>query len=350
MKTKVAILSIAHAAVDLACAALFFGFLVGKGPLLWFDSSMNAWLCMVLYNAFAFLMQLPMGILADKLDRNLPFAALGCGLIAIAFMLTARPWLAAIVAGTGNGAFHVGGGIEVLNGSERRAGPLGVFVSPGAIGLYIGTFYAGLLAKYAFAVPLAMMFFGALLLLYHRGYEKTLTKNAEFSVSLPEGGLLPLVSLFLVVVLRAFMGTSDAFSVTGAFSALPPFGARIIPVLCLAAGKAAGGFVSDAIGAKLTGIISLALCAAGLFFPASPYITLAALFLFNMTMPVTLYASARLLKGAKGAAFGLLTAALFLGYVPAFLGARLQLPAFVNGLLAIASLVLLLVGLGKERA
>lgn len=340
MKTRVAILSVTHAAVDLACAALVFGFLSGK----------DAWLCMVLYNAFAFLMQLPMGILADRLDRNLPFAALGCGLVATAFMLTAHPWLAAVVAGLGNGAFHVGGGIEILNSSERKAGALGIFVSPGAIGLYIGTFFADFFKEHAFTAPLAMIVFGALLLFFYRRKESVLTKNAEFSVALPDGGLLPLVSLFLVVVLRAFMGTTSAFSVKDALSVPDPFAAGLIPVLCLAAGKAAGGFISDAIGAKLTGIISLALCAAGLFFPASPYITLAALFLFNMTMPITLYASARLLKGAKGGAFGLLTAALFLGCVPAFLGVWLKAPAYVNGLLALASLGLLLVGLRKEPA
>lgn len=340
MKTKVAILSLTHAAVDLACASLVFGFLFNE----------NAWLCMVLYNAFAFLMQLPMGILADKLDRNLLFAAVGCLLIAVAFMLSSLPWLAAVAAGIGNGAFHIGGGIEVLNGSESKAGALGIFVSPGAIGLYVGTFFADFFAEHAYVIPISMILFSSLQLLCSRIYKNSRPKNAEFSVSLPEGGLLPLVSLFLVVVLRAFMGTTNAFSVKNTFSVLNPFTAGLVPVLCLATGKAAGGFVSDKIGAKLTGSISLLLCAAGLFFPASQYITLAALFLFNMTMPITLYASARLLKNAKGAAFGLLTAALFLGCIPAFLGIWLKPLAYVNGLLAMVSLVLLLIGLRKERA
>lgn len=340
MKIKVILLSLSHALVDLACAALFFGLLRGE----------SVWLSMVLYNAFAFLMQLPMGILADRLDRNMPFAALGCGLVAIAFMLTAHPWLAAVIAGIGNGAFHVGGGIEVLNCSGEKAGPLGVFVSPGAIGLYLGTFYARFLTDHTFIVPLVMLMLGAIILQYSRGSEKRLTHNAEFSVKLPKGGLLPLAALFVVVVLRSFMGTSDAFSAGDALSSLPPVLAGLIPVLLLALGKAAGGFASDAIGPKLTGIISLALCAAALFFPASPYLTLAALFLFNMTMPITLWASARLLKGAKGCAFGLLTAALFIGCVPAFLGFRMSAPDYVNGLLALASLGLLLLGLKKERA
>ncbi|MCR5611266.1 MAG: hypothetical protein K6F68_05475 [Clostridiales bacterium] len=340
MRIKVFLLSVSHAAVDLACAALFFGLLQGEG----------VWLNMVLYNAFAFLMQLPMGILADRLDRNLPFAALGCGLVAIAFMLVSCPWLAAVIAGIGNGAFHVGGGIEVLNSSDGKAGPLGVFVSPGAIGLYLGAFYARFLAEHRFIMPAAVLFLGVVILLYSRRNEEKLTHNAEFSAELPQAGLLPLAALFAVVVLRSFIGTSDAFSPGDALSALPPVLAGLIPVLLLALGKAAGGFVSDAIGPRLTGIISLSLLAAALFFPVSPYLALCALFLFNMTMPITLHASAKLLSRARGTAFGLLTAALFIGCVPAFLGFRMSAPAYVNGLFALASLGLLLLGLKKVRA
>ncbi|MBR3038802.1 MAG: hypothetical protein IKI52_08870, partial [Clostridia bacterium] len=56
---KTALLSLAHAIVDMACAALFFSTLPDA----------HLWLGMVLYNACAFLCQLPMGILADRLDR-----------------------------------------------------------------------------------------------------------------------------------------------------------------------------------------------------------------------------------------------------------------------------------------
>ena len=338
MKTRTALLSLAHAAVDFACAALFFGLLQER----------DVWYSMVLYNAFAFLMQLPMGIIADRLDKNIPFAAMGCGLVAIAFMLTKSPITAAIIAGIGNGAFHVGGGIEILNGSDGKAGPLGVFVSPGAIGLYLGTFYADLLSKHAMAVALLMVLFGAALLLYYRRAGERLPHNAEFSVSMPKGGAPALIALFVVVALRSFMGTASAFKTGDALSSLPPVLGGLIPVLCLAFGKAAGGFVSDAIGPKKTGVISLGLCALALFFPVSPYVTLFALFLFNMTMPITLFASARLLKNAKGAAFGLLTAALFVGCIPAFFGIRLSAPAYVNGLLALLSLGLLLVGLREK--
>ena len=338
MKAKTAILSLSHAAVDLACAALVFGRLLTG----------EVWLKVILYNAFAFLMQLPMGIIADRLDRNLLFAAAGCALIALSYPLAPLAPAAAVIAGIGNGAFHVGGGIEILNGSRGKAGALGVFVSPGAIGLYIGTFFAEKLCEMPWLVPAAMVLTGLALALISFKKSRFISENAEFDPSLEKGGILPLAALFAVVVLRAFMGTTNAFSVGGALSALPAFAAGLVPVLCLALGKAAGGFVSDAIGTKPASVISLALCAVLLLIPGPAYLKLAALFLFNMTMPITLFASARLLKGAKGTAFGLLTAALFLGSMPVFLGLRQQIPAWLGAALAALSLIMLLVGLEKE--
>ncbi|MCL2124545.1 MAG: hypothetical protein FWH33_00975 [Oscillospiraceae bacterium] len=38
------------------------------------------------------------------------------------------PLAAVVAAGLGNGVFHIGGGVDVLNISESKAGALGVFV------------------------------------------------------------------------------------------------------------------------------------------------------------------------------------------------------------------------------
>ena len=65
-------------------------------------------------------------------------------------------------------------------------------------------------------------------------------------------------------------------------------------------------------------------------------------------MPLTLYEASRLLPGAKGAAFGLLTLALFIGILPRFVGLPLSLPSFAWAALSLLSLGLLLVGLKKE--
>ena len=337
--SETALLSVAHAIVDLSCAALFFMTLKGN----------DLWLGMVLYNACAFLCQLPMGVLADRLNRNLLFAAIGCAMVAAGFCLRSVPLLAMIVAGLGNGAFHVGGGIEVLNGSERKAGPLGVFVSPGAIGLCFGRVFSSFFASIPLLLPAVLLLSGGAMLLIGRRELKNGSGNAPLSLETPKSGGLLLALLFLVVALRSFMGTTAAFSTGGLLSGLPSVWAGLIPVLCLAGGKAAGGFAADRFRAIPTAVVSLGLCTILLFFPLHPIFALTALFLFNMSMPLTLFASARLLKGAKGMAFGLLTAALFIGIVPTFLGISTPASNLLHGALAAISLALLVIGLKEPR-
>ena len=74
----------------------------------------------------------------------------------------------------------------------------------------------------------------------------------------------------------------------------------------------------------------------------------AAVFLFNMTMPITLWAAARLLP--PGLAFGTLTFALFLGFLPVWLGWPVLFTGgtgYAAG--ALCSLALLAAGLKRGR-
>jgi FSR family fosmidomycin resistance protein-like MFS transporter len=84
---------------------------------------------------------MPLGIIADKLNRNYLFAISGCVLIGFAYGLVHIPIAAVVIIGIGNAMFHIGGGIDVLNISEKKLGALGVFVSPGAFGVYYGTMF-----------------------------------------------------------------------------------------------------------------------------------------------------------------------------------------------------------------
>ena len=336
--TKTAVLSAAHAAVDFACAVLFFGSVQRE----------HIWLGMILYNACAFLLQLPVGMIADRFNRNLLVSTVGCLLVAVGFLFRSNPVLALVIAGIGNGAFHVGGGIEVLNLSEEKAGPLGVFVSPGAIGLYLGQVYAGWFHANPVAVPALMLLCGTVILLSGGKEARCESQNAPFSMETPKGGILNLALLFLVVVLRSYMGMSTAFSTGDLLRSLPSPLPGLIAVLCVAGGKAAGGFLSDRIRPVPASVLSLGLCTLILFFPVHPALLLAALFLFNMTMPITLHASAKILKGAKGMAFGLLTAALFIGAVPKFMGYPFPASGWIYGTLSGVSLFLLLAGLGGQ--
>ncbi|MDR1204719.1 MAG: hypothetical protein LBL26_04455, partial [Peptococcaceae bacterium] len=124
----VSVYSAAHFLVDFACAFLMFRAAAGTPD--WY-------LCVLLYNFCAFATQMPLGVLADQWDRNSLFAAIGCVLVGAAFGLRYFPVAAAVTLGVGNGMFHVGAGVDVLNISEEKSGALGVFVSPGAFGIYL---------------------------------------------------------------------------------------------------------------------------------------------------------------------------------------------------------------------
>lgn len=119
----------AHFIVDFSCAYLIFNIVHGAEKWL---------LCLVIYNYFAFALQMPLGIIADKAERNSAFAALGCLLIAISPALSFSPPLLCSAAGLGNAFFHIGAGRAVLQESGKGFSSLGVFVSPGAMGLYLG--------------------------------------------------------------------------------------------------------------------------------------------------------------------------------------------------------------------
>jgi len=67
-----------------------------------------------------------------------------------------------------------------------------------------------------------------------------------------------------------------------------------------------------------------------------------ALFLFNMTMPITLYLLIQRLKEMPGFAFGLLTFGLFLGWMPTYLELYLPMDGQTMGCLgSLISLVIL---------
>ena len=184
---RLAFYSAAHFWVDLSCALLLLGAVCPEADPV---------RCILLYNFSAFAVQMPIGLLADRLNRNHQVAAAGCGLVAAAWFLT-KGAEAAVLAGVGNALFHVGGGLDTMNRSGEKAGPLGVFVSPGAAGLFLGAAARG--AAEALALPVCGVLVAAavLILLWCRGPENP-------PAALPEGRgkwLPALLCLLLVVVL-----------------------------------------------------------------------------------------------------------------------------------------------------
>ena len=265
----------------------------------------------------------------------------GCALAALAYLVP-LPLPAAVTAGVGNALFHLGGGIDVLNRSERRAAALGIFVSPGALGLYVGILWGKAAAPPLWLGPAGLLALGAAILALCRAWfgPSLRSGGAEQDFS-ARGGYGPVLPLFLVVVLRSYMGMNQSFPWKGEWA--------LLLTLALVLGKTAGGFAMDRLGPRRAALWSLGLAAGMYLASALPLPGVLAVFLFNMTMPVTLWAVARIMPGARGFTFGLLTFGLFLGYLPSWLG----LPGLLAGpwsyaLCALLSLALLWGPLGKE--
>lgn len=317
--------SAAHFLVDFACAFAVFRNLPSAGGTAEF---------LLLYNFCAFALQMPMGVAADRLRRNLALSAAGCLLAALGF-LPLPTMLSAAVLGVGNALFHVGAGLEVLTDWPETCAPLGVFVSPGAVGLYIG----GMLGRARLTPALlpGVLLLGAAvwLLAAQRAFRPTLrSENPPLELPrLPLSALTALGGLFAVVVARSLVGLNLTLSwKTGSWGT--------VLVCALALGKAAGGFAADRFGPALTAAVTLTASAALFCFAGHPVCGTAAVFLFNMSMPLTLTGAARLLPGARGFAFGLLTFALFLGLVPVYLGAPGLSGVAAAGIAAVSAAVL----------
>ena len=308
------IYALVHMAVDLSCAFLVYTYVLGGEQ--WY-------LWLLLYNFCAFALQMPIGAAADRLDRNSCVAVGGCAGVLAGLLLgiAGFPAGAAVVAGIGNACFHVGGGIDVLNRSERRAAPLGIFVAPGALGIFLGT----MLGR---AGTEAAVWIGGLLILSAviraaAGREKLwLTSgNAPFSFSVPSssvpsGRTLMAAACFLAaVILRSYSGMIQNFpwKETLAGSGLILAGAVVL-------GKMAGGVLADKLGIQRTAFRSMCAAAVGFLCLVYPAAGILAVFFWNMSMPLTLWAVSKVFPGAKGFGFGLLTFGLFVGFCPAWLG------------------------------
>ena len=116
-KRMLTVYSVAHAAVDFSCAFLVYRTMLDYPEL---------GLALLLYNFCAFALQMPFGLLADAWNRNGIVAAVGCGLVAIAYLPFLPSIGAAVIAGIGNGLFHVGGGLDVLNDSGEKSSRIGL--------------------------------------------------------------------------------------------------------------------------------------------------------------------------------------------------------------------------------
>ena len=308
-KKIVGIYSIIHFVVDLGCSILVSNLVLQKMGL-----GINLFIALLLYNFFAFAVQLPIGIIADKVNKNAICSAIGCLLVAIAFGFSKFGIISCIIAGIGNAMFHVGGGIDVLNISNKKATPSGIFVSTGAMGIFLGGKSASIgFNKYY--IVILMLLISAISLFWLYNQIKGKVNNSEIkTIKLSKNEWIAIICIFITVCIRSYVGMILSFAWKSTFIF------ALLSVLGVVFGKILGGIIGDKIGFEKISISLLISAICFIFSFTNPVIGIIAILLFNMTMPITLICLSNILDNNKGLAFGLLTLALFVGAIPTFVG------------------------------
>jgi FSR family fosmidomycin resistance protein-like MFS transporter len=257
---------------------------------------------------------LPFGFIIDRIHKPVLSAVLGCIVLSLGLVLFIHPLVAIILAGVGNALFHVGGGTVSLNLKPGKAAMPGVFVAPGGIGLFAG----GVILKlYGFHPEIFVV------LLLGMGLIIFLLKSPTIFYEIKKDRavnylFLTIVLLLITICIRSVVGLSINFSWKSNMTWL------ILLTSGIALGKGLGGFLADYLGWIKITAGGLAISALLLLFGAQfPIAGIAGLFLFNLSMPVTLVAISNSLPGRPGFSFGLTTLAMILGALPTFFKTRI---------------------------
>lgn len=324
----IAFLSAVHAAVDFTCIfSLFHSYRSAAGAFL-------------IYNFCAFALQMPFGILLDQFNSESDHPeVISCYFTIAGILLTALgAYMSPVVSGIGNAMFHSGGGVISMKQDEKygfQGRGLGVFVAPGAFGVLFGTVFAESFFYQQILITMTcILIIMALMMKLNAG--KMTFENAVKQKRISSDSWKILSACLCAVILRSLCGMAVTFEwKQGIFYAA-------VSVACIACGKAAGGFLAAAIGKKKAVLISL--CAAAVCFALgkNPVTGLAALFFFNMTMPLTLSEAVGAVPDLPGFAFGILTFGLFIGYLPVAYGLYGDAPEWHGALMSAATLLILL--------
>lgn len=302
-------------------------------------------LYVVLYNFIAFAGQLPVGIVGDFVQRNYYMVAIG--LICMIFVYSGTffglsLFPAVLLLGVGNACFHVGGGREAMDYKENACQPVGIFVATGAFGVFGGRWVSsqGMNWILMMTIVLVVALLIQIILCISLSEKKQIKQCFSLEHTHGELSVLLAVCCILVVVLRSFAGTVFRFSWSSGWLAL-------LMTIGIVLGKAVGGILADRFGIRPTVLISLT-GSAILFLGANtiPIMGLLAVFLFNMTMPITLSMIGMHFPKAKGMMFGALTFAIFVGLIPSYFCNIMHLSqTWIYILLSVISLLLLYIPL-----
>ncbi|RPI92092.1 MAG: hypothetical protein EHM40_14010 [Chloroflexi bacterium] len=302
--SNISVYSISHALVDAACAAIIFA-IVAPGQ----DEYRNLLQLIIIYDILAFSTQPIFGLLADTFRAPVRSAVLGILLIAASTLFLPIPLLAALMAGIGNALFHVGGGVISLNLASGKAALPGIYVAPGALGLMIGTWIGK--GGHFIAWPFILLLLGSVVLIL-----RTPKTEPAAPRELP-GNLRWFETVILLLLVSIAIRSMVGLSLVLPWKSDPAL--LVALTLAVVLGKALGGILGDNFGWTTVAVSGLVISAPLLaFFAQIPAIAIPGIFLFNLSMPITLTCLAGMLPGKGGFAFGLTTLALIIGAWPTF--------------------------------
>jgi FSR family fosmidomycin resistance protein-like MFS transporter len=301
---NISVYSMSHALVDAACGAILFA-IAASGRA----EPQYLFQLIVVYNILAFSTQPIFGLLVDLFRIPVYSAVLGILLVATATLLQPVPLLAVLLASFGNALFHVGGGVIVLDLTPGKAALPGIYVAPGALGLMIGIMIGKTGHFTAWPFLLLLIVTAALILIVPRP-EPAASRNPPADLKWFETVIL---LLLVSVAIRSMVGLSLVLP----WKSNPAL--LIVLTLAVVLGKALGGILGDKFGWTTVAVSGLIVSAPLLtFFAQIPAIAILGIFLFNLSMPITLICLASMLPGRSGFAFGLTTLALIVGALPTF--------------------------------
>ncbi|MBP5283001.1 MAG: hypothetical protein J6Z22_10970 [Lachnospiraceae bacterium] len=287
-----------------------------------------------IYDFFAFL---PQGLLGQWIQRHprIPFETIGNALMVlsifpIASSNTLLHFCGYVVLATGNAILHECGAIATVAESEGKIFPSALFVSGGSVGIVIGqAMGVAQVSPYFLIIPILLSEVFALM-------ARTSLRKGEYPrFDCEQEGLSPIVILlvaFLVTTVRSYLGYAIPISWN------KEWWQTFFLFFTMGFGKAFGGYVADRFGVRSAALVGTLLAIPFLIFGENIMVlSIIGVCFFSMTMSISFAMCLSVMPTNPGMAFGITTAALFLGLVPVFF---VKLSPLANAILIVICSIL----------
>lgn len=331
MKDKISLItiySLCHFIVDFVCAI----FILGKLPYITNTNDILI-VAIIIYNFFAFAFQVPLGYILDKFKIYKYIAIIGMCLIGFCYLTNYdNVFILASIIGIGNALFHLEGGVNIYSISERKAFLNGLFVAPGALGIFLATtFHSELINTY---LPTILIIVAIILLslVQNSEIDKRLEKNIKCNLN--NFNIAMIVALIgLSIIVRSIGGSAIIYSWKNGFVL------GLIYTISIVIGKAFGGFVADKFGLIKVAMVSLICSTVCLILGYNIHVlAYIGIFLFNIPMSITLTILENTLSKKIACAVGLNTMFLFIGFLICFVDITINNSFILVGSIMIAML------------